>query len=488
MASRYPCPNPNCIYEFEASQLAGATSLTCPVCGMVLQLRAAPPAAQNAITNVPMAQAVSAVPMAQPVHEARPAPPVSVPMAASATSFDDTAPIVRGTPAPKRRDWLTYTAVIGGFILLVAFGVGAYLVGFRTGSGGDGGFSTARNTDYNIQFQPPGKPWQSHEGLKAALPAALLAMHRENPSAWMAIDARKFDHDPAPRELDAEARSKLGKYLGNLETEPPAGSPPKDGDAVAGQSAHRFVFVGDMHVRETEEGERQSQRVAGECVMFRFQGIGYWIYTWLPVEVTNDEAAKNQLTAQFVELRRRVSLLGDRAEWKQQRDRRTVFAGKSADYQLVDRMGRWMVLEDEEPKEFDDKADLVLSAPSPTARNILERLQTRKTLVVLLLPAAKDALAEAKKYLLQKHQKLSPTASIEAVEDGDSVNMPGEPDGKVVKWRVVLPEGQSLFVVAGVAPRGDGLIVAYAECPWNERNANEVLFQSIVSSLEKKSE
>lgn len=508
MTTRYPCPNPTCIHEFDGSELAGAASVTCPVCGMVLQLRANPAAAQNVTAAAPVAQpaavplatTVSAVPFAQPVHPIPQALPVTQPMSMAARAaapvaeaapnvFDDGAPIVRGTRTPKRRDWLTYTAVIGGFILLVGFGVGAYLVGFRGGSVGDTSFSPSRSTDFNIQFQSPGKPWQSHEGLKASLPASLLAMHRENPSAWMAIDARKFDHDPAPRELDAEARRKLGKYLRNLETDPPVGSPPKEGDSVANQTTHRFVFLGDMFLRETGEGERQTERVAGECVMFKFQGIGYWIYTWMPVEVTKDQQLKDQVTAQFAELRRRVSLIGERDEWKQQQDRRTVFAGKSADYQLIDRTGRWQHWPDEDPKEADEKADLVLFAPAPNARNRIERLQTRKTLVVLLLPASKDGVASAREYLLEKYRKLSDKAAIEPADDSsETFAMPGEPSGKVVQWRVIMGPGSSQFVVAGVASRTNELIVAYAECDWNERNANEILFQSIVSSLQKKAE
>lgn len=497
MALRYPCPNPTCIHEFDGAAVAGAAALTCPVCGMVLQLRVPAPTSvpmATPVASIPMASAVSAIPSAQPLQAVRvpsqPATTVALPTASApsaAGGFELSEPIVRGTSTTKRRDWLTYSAVIGGFILFVAFGIGAYLVGFRGGATGDGGFVPVRSTDYNVVFQAPGKPWQPHEGLKAALPATLLALHRDEPAAWLALDARRFDYDPAPRELDAEARRKLGKYLKNLETDPPIGSAPKDGVAVAGQPTQRFVFLGDMYLRESDSGERVFERVSGECVMFRFQGIGYWIYSWMPARVAQDDAVKNQLADQFADIRARVSLLGDRADWKQQLQRRTVFTGKAADYQLVDRSGRWQAIATEDPKDRDEKADLVLFAPAPNAKNIIERLQTSKVLVVLLLPATQDAVTSARQYLLTRYRKEAESAVIEpAEESGETVAMPGEPGGKVMKWKVVMPQGSTYFVVAGVAPREKELVVAFAECAWSERNANEVLFQVMIASLQKK--
>jgi hypothetical protein len=305
----------------------------------------------------------------------------------------------------------------------------------------------------------------------------------------MAIDAKKYDHDPSALELDGEARRKLGRYLRNLETDPPTGAAIRDGEATAGQKSSRFVFLGDMYLREQEGGEKQFERVSGECVMFKFQGIGYWIYTWMPLQTTENADAMNLVAAQFKEIRGRVGLLGDRAEWKQQGQRRTVFAGKSADYQLVDRMGRWQVFANEDPKERDDKADMVLFAPSPTARNIIERLQTSKVLTVLIIPGAADGIGAAQQYLLQRYQKESDKATMEPADEGmQPAALANDSNGKMMQWKMSIPQGRSTYVVAAVAPRDKDLVVAFAECDWNERNANEVLFQSIVGSLQKKTE
>src|SRR5438046_1257450 len=115
MSNRYPCPNPTCTYEFDAAQLAGAASVPCPKCGIVIQLRAQP-------ATVPMARPVAPAPLARPA-----APP---PAARSAP------PIVRPRSAPAGRDWLTYVALIGGFLVLLGAGVGAIINQLRGPTGG----------------------------------------------------------------------------------------------------------------------------------------------------------------------------------------------------------------------------------------------------------------------------------------------------------------------------------------------------------------
>ena len=60
MSQRQPCPNPMCVHQFDPAELAGAASVTCPSCGLVIQLRASPAAIQTAPPP--------AVPMARPVN------------------------------------------------------------------------------------------------------------------------------------------------------------------------------------------------------------------------------------------------------------------------------------------------------------------------------------------------------------------------------------------------------------------------------------
>src|SRR5579871_1549765 len=74
MTQSLRCPNPICSHIFGESEIVGASSLSCPVCGMIVQIRT--PEAQAAIPHdaptvsakpvrVPMAQPVRPIPMAQ---------------------------------------------------------------------------------------------------------------------------------------------------------------------------------------------------------------------------------------------------------------------------------------------------------------------------------------------------------------------------------------------------------------------------------------
>src|SRR5262245_4679650 len=140
MSQLYPCPNPMCTHQFTAQDLSGVASVTCPRCGMVIQLRAAAPRPPAAPT------------VAMP-QQASPAPVTAAPVEAP---DDPAAPIVRARPRARSRDALTYTLVIGGFLLLASFGVIAFIVsssggGFGRILGGRGGY---KNSALNYHFDP----------------------------------------------------------------------------------------------------------------------------------------------------------------------------------------------------------------------------------------------------------------------------------------------------------------------------------------------
>src|SRR5262249_3489150 len=136
--------------------------------------------------------------------------------------------------------------------------------------------------------------------LRKAIESSLLALQRPDPPAWFILAARDFkDHDPSPRELDDEARAKLG-YFKNVDTEPAKDAPLKPTDPIAGQPAHALVF----------QGEIDDEHVAGECHFFSYQGIGYWVYTWKRGTV----AQRND--PDFPRLRQGLAVLGERSRWK----------------------------------------------------------------------------------------------------------------------------------------------------------------------------
>src|SRR5262245_1645248 len=440
MSNRYPCPNPTCTFEFDSAQLVGAASVTCPKCGIVIQLRAQP--------AVPMARPVATAPMAAP------AAPPTPPMTASA----GTAPILRPRKGPAGRDWLTYVAVIGGFIVLLAAGIGAVINQLRgpTSSifSGDKPFTS---TDFNVRLAAPGGKWDSNPELRKAVESSLLALQRSEPSAWFILAARDFkDHDPSPRELDDEARTKLS-YFKNVDTEPAKDAPLKSADAIAGQPAHSLVF----------QGEVDDEHVAGECHFFSYQGIGYWIYTWKrgTVDQRNDP--------DFARLRQGLAVLGERARWKEVLANRKTFTGKKG-YKLTDPTGRWIEEKDDDAvTAHDPAADMVLFATDPK-----NKLKPAVFLIVMSLPKSGDPVEAAKKHVIAMQGRAHyDMVEIRSASDAPAKDTVGSAKGHLLRWHVQLTPSLTKFAVAGVVPRDKDVLLLYAECDLNQRNVWEAQIQ-----------
>src|SRR5262249_58180536 len=112
--------------------------------------------------------------------------------------------------------------------------------------------------------------------------------------------------------VDDDGRGKVGGLNGQaLETEPPRGRLQAAAAPVAGQPAHVIVF----------QGEVNDAHVAGECLAFHHQGIGYWLYMWKRGTVDQRD------DPEFPGLRNRITLLGERQKWKDLEKRRQYFSG-----------------------------------------------------------------------------------------------------------------------------------------------------------------
>ena len=189
---------------------------------------------------MPLARPVT-VPMARPVAPPTAAAPPPDPYAAQGV-----APIVRPRKGPKAHDWLTYIALIGGFLIVLLAGIGAVINQLRgpTGSvfSGDKPFTS---TDFNVRLPAPGGNWDPNPELRKAIESSLLALQRPEPAAWFVLAARDFkDHDPSARSLDDEARAKLG-YFKNVDTEPAKDARRLPADPVAGQLPTPWCSRGD---------------------------------------------------------------------------------------------------------------------------------------------------------------------------------------------------------------------------------------------------
>jgi hypothetical protein len=446
MSELYPCPNPVCAHKFTAQDLAGVASVTCPQCGMVIQLRAAAPKP----------------PEAPPMPQAAPPPPT----AAALEPSDAAAPIVRARPRTKSRDALTYTLVIGGFLLLASFGVIAFIVsssgsGFGKLLGGRGGY---RNSAFNYNFDPKVSGWEENRAMQSTMGVSELVLKREDAPAYFAVDVLDYkDHNPTEQELDAEARRKLKTmFRKNLETEPAAR--PDDAEPVAGQKAYRVVF----------HGESAEQSLAGEVVFFANQGLGYWFYSLAAGDPKPYED-------EFKQLRKSFSLIGERADFKKSQQNTRTFAGeKVKGYQLADATGRWKP--QEPPTDFDLAADLVLRAADPA--NPKKATMAVDVIVMSLKPGG-DAIAAARKHILAKYERDgNPGAKISDAGDEPAQDRVGSAKGHLLRWRVSLGAGYDRFAVVGVAPRADDILVIFGDCEWERRYTWEAPLKQLIGSLQ----
>src|SRR5262245_37045812 len=98
MPGRIPCPNPACTHQFESAEVAGVDAVLCPACGLITQLRAS-----VRPQKVPPSRALAESP-----------PPRSF----LADESGPGASIVPAPVLPRSRDWMTYSLLILGFLLL----------------------------------------------------------------------------------------------------------------------------------------------------------------------------------------------------------------------------------------------------------------------------------------------------------------------------------------------------------------------------------
>lgn len=460
MANGYPCPNPACTQVFDPAQIAGVPAITCPRCGMTFQLRAGPTARPaTAPPTVPRATPIQPkVPVARPIAPAPPrrADPPPVPSATIA----DNAPIVvaRKMRRGGGREWLTYLLAFGAFLGLVGIGIAVAVVYAQRGLK----FTEPepfRSPNYNYTLKSPGKPWDQDTTLGGPPLAMLLAFRRSDPNAWFAIGANDYkDRNPSPRELEAEVRGRLDKYVQNLETSPPRGGELPDGEPVAGQPTKRIVF----------EGKANDADIRGEALMFSYKGIGYWIFCWAPA------ADEPGLQGEFADLKKKFGLLEGRDKWKQDDTRRQTFTVEGLT--LTDAEGLWK--QESDPTDHDEKAVLVLRAWDRAAPRDVTRMVE---IQVLKLPAGGDPAAAATTYLLAKHKKVYEETVIE--EAAGTVDKVGAMPGKLFKWRVQNAPSRLMFAVVGVVPRPGEVVVLYAECTQPRRTAWEGAIQQLFDTL-----
>lgn len=325
MPNLFPCPNPQCSYQFDADMLPAAAMVTCPLCRTRFPYRAAQPA--------PVA-----------VDDTY-APP---PEAASQPS----ARVVNIRNQPKSGSPLMIVVWILGFGA-VAAGAVAYMNhrGNLRKSKPDTVESQER-LNFTMDKFPEG--WSEDMTARQGLDVNVFARKRTGPDGWVAMYAEDFkDRSPRAGELRDKMLARLKGYGRNMNFVELSDAKWMD------QPGQGYQFQGDF-------GETP---VLGESVAVAYKGIAYIYYAWAPDK--DWAAVKDELTA----MRGRVKLAGYREKWTEATANTKVYTNASPAYSVEDTDAAWQMAAPPEegvrakksdyavdPKEIDPAASFAFRA------------------------------------------------------------------------------------------------------------------------------
>ncbi len=525
MPSTLPCPNPVCTHVFNADAVMGAASVACPRCGTRLEFRAPPPPARPA---APPAKAPPPRPPAPegrresktPPRRVRPpslaAPPPTRragrprrtgraagdagagPRPPSGLVFNSQPDMVLRPPSRRRAlpGWLIalflVVGVFGGMAVLV---LGAIVASNNWGGGKHEtpGISNDEKKAFaqqgNFHFEPPAGPWE--RDAKARLGAGTaVAYHRSRPDGFMALIFRDYQtRQPRDAELIDEGLTRLRDHMKDVEY---AIKPKDDQAKLGGQQGVRFEF-------QCEDKDDHVQ-MHGECLATTARGVGYWLYTWAPVDDADDEAD------QWADLRGKFALADQRAGWTEKPPNLLSVTGNKLPYRLdyagYDREkkkeGLW---EKQDADGYDPHADLVLLGYDP--RDDGPRTAARAATVQVLaldkaadLPAAvkeaKDALLEIEKHPTNDGGYLYAGAalnseSLKNLANADNDAAIGGFKGHLLKLEAQQSADHSNYVVLAVVRLDSGDVLAVVcECGWDVRDFWDQEFTTLLAKLRPK--
>jgi hypothetical protein len=424
---------------------------------------------------MPVAPALASVPVAQPVA-AQPAPGLAL----------GPEPVALVSPRrqarPRRRygKWIVYGvlllfcagAMVGGTVFIYHY--------FRPEAE-----QTTQARHGNFRFERPGKEWKIDRGLESRM-ALQIALTRLEPRCHMALFYRDYQkRSPSEVELLEEALKKLRGGFRHLDYEDPFLVKDREGATLGGQPALAVEFQGLAE---------DNVLMRGQCTALTRRGYAYWFFTWGPAD---DRAA---LAETWAELRERFHLLNGREGWKELPPETRDFDGKALAYRLSYAKQMWTPREG--PKDYDERAELVLLGYEPTRDEETGKTEVNKhagraaEVVVLVLPAAPGLTLEAANknaldHLLQHQKKVHEGARITVAtrdkdlqplldRDGDV----GALKGHLSKLLVELHADNKRFGYLGVVNRpGEGVLVVYGECAWDRKDFWDRELQLLMASV-----
>ncbi|MGL6096543.1 MAG: hypothetical protein ACRC7O_12185 [Fimbriiglobus sp.] len=461
------CPNPNCSFLFDPSQVPPGAVIGCPTCGMQFTL---PPQAA-----VPPGYGAPPPGYPQPFSSAAPA-------GAEVTQMLQDEPAAY-TPPRENRTGKKSGGGAGGLILAVGGAIGVLMVigtvimvsvfvkRSRLTAGPVATSGEFRKTDYNFAFAKPAGGWAMDPDTQNALGVNVLGFKRADPDAWLALGVRDYEtRMPRPSEMKDKMLDNLAKAFENL---PPELEP--EPVTWAGQKADRYTFRAVF--------KPTAETCAVECTVLGHQGIAYWYFTW--VAEANEPAAAEQLAA----IRDGFRVLTERANWRPTTVTEAVHRSKSGLFKITDFERVWAVPQGKDPADEDEKADLVMTGilKGRDRRDVWPKAE----LVVFVLDDAADPLAAGKTYIRERYKTFFDETTFEDLSgppEGDAPLGTEDNGTPVARMKVVRGGADSTrsadkLLLLSAVTADDKMVVAELTCPWRERIVWERRLMQMASSL-----
>jgi hypothetical protein len=415
-----------------------------------------------------------------------PAAPLATPVkraANPALKVESSDDLVLSPRARRSRGGGWVKLVIGLAVFLVLAGGlagGVYLL-VRSLSGKDDNDPVATKAAGNFTLTIP-RGWRQDQDLKSTMHVQ-VALTRGKPRSHAAL---LFKDCKTRAASDAElldgALAALRRYFASVDYEDPfQGNQRGRTGTLGGEPAIVMKFQGT---------DRNEVEMLGYVHMLTRQGYAYWLFTWGPSD--NEE----QLAAGWEAVRAGFRLFNQREGWKPRPPETVPFARDDLGVRLDYLKGLWH--KEDNPKEHDDRAALVLRGFEPTEdeetgrKVVVAHAGKAATIWVLVLKEEKDARSAfdaALEHVRKKQLDTYPALKIEPVVDRKS----GKPTGGVEvgalrgqwgKLQVTLDaDAQRYDLLAVVNVAGKGVLAIRCECLWERRDYWDQEFKALIETV-----
>jgi hypothetical protein len=474
MATALKCPNPNCNFLFDPTQVPVGAILCCPQCEMRFTLGPPPPLPQQPQPPIRSefepTKSLASPPILE--HTAIQHPPTSQVTTESPKPAAPEPPkkprraVPNATPFP----WGTLVGILA--VVATAIAVGAYL--FQQLQKG-GSFASATNYDErNISYRFPNS-WVKDDEVRSLLSGNLFGLRQSDGPAIAALEARDYkSRNAQPGELKEGCESRLKPLLEDLDL--------RETDEVtwAGQKATRSLIRGNALPK------LGTGAYVGEIYAMTHKGVAYWFVALVP------ESQAAALAGELPVLLERMQFLNVRDDWKPTTSAVFVLAGREADYRLSDGDGWWKPLGD--PKFEDANADQVYDAEFRFKTKV-DRKPKARVAVLNLAFTQNEPITILREYVKEQYRKQLDLKDWLEVSDAPQGDWPpsGEqrvaatfryevtgPDPKRAKFVVISALKMDVNTEKGREPR---VIGVHASCAWEDRHYWEKRLIQMATSL-----